>query len=112
MGNQFLAHIRQVDALAHVVRVFSDDNVVTVSGKVDPLGDADVIDLELALADLQTIEKRMERTTRMLKTGERIYKEELELLEEYQSYLEKGVPLRRTNLPQIADLPLFSPLSL
>ncbi|NLM39294.1 MAG: redox-regulated ATPase YchF [Firmicutes bacterium] len=108
LGNQFLAHIRQVDALAHVVRVFSDDNVVTVSGKVDPLGDADVIDLELALADLQTIEKRMERTTRMLKTGERIYKEELELLEEYQSYLEKGVPLRRTNLPQIADLPLLT----
>ena len=50
----------------------------------------------------------MELTTRMLKTGERIYKEELELLEEYRSYLEKGVPLRRTNLPQIADLPLLT----
>lgn len=108
LGNQFLAHIREVDALAHVVRVFSDDNVVSVSGKVDPLSDLEVIDLELALADLQTIERRMERTSRMLKTGERIYKEELELLGEYKNALEKGIPLRRTGLPVILDLPLLT----
>ncbi|HHT74076.1 MAG TPA: redox-regulated ATPase YchF [Firmicutes bacterium] len=112
LGNQFLAHIREVDALAHVVRVFADDDVSTVSGKVDPLGDVDVIELELALADLQVVERRIERTSRMLKTGNRAYKEELELLEQYKRALEEGTPLRRTGLPQIPDLPLltFKPL--
>ncbi|MGI6149747.1 MAG: GTPase, partial [Limnochordia bacterium] len=55
LGNQFLAHIRQVDAIAHVVRVFADSDVASVSGKIDPLGDVDVIELELALADLQVV---------------------------------------------------------
>ena len=63
-----------MDAIAHVVRVFADSDVASVSGKIDPLGDVDVIELELALADLQVVDKRMEKTTRMLKTGERIYK--------------------------------------
>ena len=108
LGNQFLAHIRQVDAIAHVVRVFADSDVASVSGKIDPLGDVDVIELELALADLQVVDKRMEKTTRMLKTGERIYKEELELLEEYKQALEQGIPLRRTRLPQIGELPLLT----
>jgi GTP-binding protein YchF len=108
LGNQFLAHIRQVHAIAHVVRVFADSDVASVSGKIDPLGDVDVIELELALADLQVVDKRMEKTTRMLKTGERIYKEELELLEEYKQALEQGIPLRRTRLPQIGELPLLT----
>lgn len=108
LGNQFLAHIREVDALAHVVRVFADDDVASVSGKIDPLGDVDVIELELALADLQVVERRMERTTRMLKTGERVYREELDLLEQYKAALEEGTPLRRTGLPPIPELPLLT----
>jgi len=108
LGNQFLAHIREVDAIAHVVRVFQDDDVASVSGKIDPLGDAEVIDIELALADLQVLERRIERTARMLKTGDRAYKEELELLEQYKEALEHGTPLRRTGLPPIPDLPLLT----
>lgn len=108
LGNQFLSHIRQVDALAHVVRVFEDDDVVSSTGVIDPLSDVGIIDLELILADLQTIEKRIERTTRMLKTGDRVYRDELDLLNQYKMVLEKGTPLRRTDLPQISDLPLLT----
>ncbi len=108
LGNQFLSHIRQVHALAHVVRVFEDDDVVSSTGKVDPIGDIEIIDLELVLADLQTVEKRIERTTRMLKTGERAFRDELDLLNQYKETLEKGIPLRRTDLQQIADLPLLT----
>src|SRR5699024_6110964 len=99
LGNQFLAHIREMDALAHVVRFFEDANVTTSLGEVDPLRDAQVIDLELILADLETIERRRERTTRMLKTGDPSYRQELELLDAYEKVLEKGEPLRRSNLP-------------
>lgn len=108
LGNQFLAHIREMDALAHVVRFFEDTNVTTSLGEVDPLRDAQVIDLELILADLETIERRRERTTRMLKTGDPSYRQELELLDAYEKVLEKGEPLRRSNLPSIADLSLLS----
>ncbi len=108
LGNQFLAHIRDMDALAHVVRFFEDDDVVSTTGKVDPLGDVQLIDLELILADLQTIEKRKERTTRMLKTGDTAYKKELELLAQYEEVLEREIPLRQMDLPIIPDLPLLS----
>lgn len=108
LGNQFLAHIRDMDALAHVVRFFEDEDVVSTTGKVDPLGDVQLIDLELILADLQSIEKRKERTTRLLKSGDPEYKKELELLAQYEEILEQEIPLRQTNLPQIADLPLLS----
>lgn len=108
LGNQFLGHIREVDALAHVVRLFAAGDVVNTMGDVDPLRDVQIIDLELILADLATVEKRIERTTRMLKTGEAKYKEELELLEEYKKTLNVGIPLRRTSLPSLSDLPLLS----
>lgn len=108
LGNQFLAHIREMDALVHVVRLFKADDVVNTTGEINPLRDVQLIDLELILADLQTIEKRRERTTRLLKTGETKYQAELELLDKYQAALEKGVPLRRTDLPAMNDLPLLS----
>lgn len=108
LGNQFLGHIRQVDALVHVVRLFTAGDVVHTLGTVDPLRDVQIIDLELILADLQTIEKRRERTERMLKTGEKKYREELELLDEYRSALDQGTPLRRTSLPALAELPLLT----
>src|SRR5690606_15958030 len=75
LGNQFLGHIREVDALAHVVRLFSNDDVAHSTGTVDPLRDVEIVDLELILADLETIRKRRERTERMLKTGEAKYRE-------------------------------------
>ncbi len=71
LGNQFLAHIREVDAIAHVVRCFEDDNVVHVSAKVDPAGDVEVINTELALADLQTAERNLNRATRTAKGGDK-----------------------------------------
>ena len=108
LGNQFLGHIREVDALVHVVRFFAADDVVNTMGDINPVRDVQIIDLELILADLATVEKRHERTTRLLKTGETKYKEELELLEEYKNNLERGIPLRRTSLPPLPDLPLLS----
>ncbi|HHY09392.1 MAG TPA: redox-regulated ATPase YchF [Firmicutes bacterium] len=108
LGNQFLAHIREVDALAHVVRLFSDDKVVNHLGEIDPIRDIEVIDLELILADLEVISRRRERTTRMLKTGKPSYRKELELLQEYEDALQQGIPLRQTALPQLGDLPLLS----
>lgn len=108
LGNQFLGHIREVDALAHVVRLFTNEDVAHSTGTVDPRRDVEIVDLELMLADLETIRKRRERTERMLKTGEAKYKEELELLEKYQAALEQGIPLRRTSLPALPGLPLLS----
>jgi GTP-binding protein YchF len=108
LGNQFLAHIREMDALVHVVRCFRADDVASQEEGINPLRDLEIIDLELILADLQSLERRRERTTRMLKTGEALYREELELLHQYQETLEQGTPLRRTDLPQLADLPLLS----
>ncbi|HYA66711.1 MAG TPA: redox-regulated ATPase YchF [Burkholderiaceae bacterium] len=69
LGNQFLANIRECDAIAHIVRCFEDPNVVHVAGRVDPVSDIDVIDTELALADLQTVEKQMNRYAKVAKTG-------------------------------------------
>lgn len=108
LGNKFLAHIREMDALAHVVRLFKDEDVANPYENIDSIRDIEIVDLELILADLQAIEKRRERTTRMLKTGEARYRAELELLDAYQKELEAGVPLRKTGLEQLGDLPLLS----
>src|SRR5699024_9781154 len=69
LGNKFLAHIREVDAIAHVVRCFDHGDVVHVAGKVDPLSDIDTIDTELALADLESVEKALQRAGRAAKGG-------------------------------------------
>lgn len=108
LGNQFLAHIREMDALIHVLRFFEADDVVNTQARIDPLGDIHLIDLELILADLEALARRQERTSRMLKTGEASYRQELELLARYQEALEQGIPLRKTDLPPIPDLPLLT----
>ncbi|MDX1931326.1 MAG: redox-regulated ATPase YchF [Capsulimonadales bacterium] len=93
LGNQFLANIREVAAVAHVVRCFEDENIVHVEGKVDPLGDLETIDTELALADLQTIEKRLERLRKTARTN----KDDAELLsvvEPLHERLSEGHPAR------------------
>ena len=82
LGNQFLANIRETDAIAHVVRCFEDENVVHVSAKVNPQADIDVINTELALADLDTVEKAVKRYTRTAKSGDKEAKVMLTLLED------------------------------
>lgn len=81
LGNQFLAHIREVDAIAQIVRCFTDPNVTHVEHSIDPIRDIEIIKTELCLADLVTLEKRYKKTERNLKTGELIYKEELRRIE-------------------------------
>ena len=76
LGNKFLAHIREVDAIVHVVRCFQDENITHVSGKVDPISDIETINLELILADLDTVEKRIERTRKNMKGGDKKFAQE------------------------------------
>jgi len=94
LGNQFLGHIRQVDAIAHVVRCFEDSNIVHVDGSIDPLRDREVINTELILADMETVEKRLKKTTSMAKSGDREYIKQLKILEKIQTVLDQGKPVR------------------
>ncbi|OGC21940.1 redox-regulated ATPase YchF [candidate division WOR-1 bacterium RIFOXYB2_FULL_42_35] len=90
LGNKFLANIRDVDALVHVVRCFSDDNVTHVSGQVDPKADIEIIQTELVLADLAVVEKRLEKTKIVAKAREKKTLEELRLLKTYRNLLGEG----------------------
>ncbi|HEC20327.1 MAG TPA: redox-regulated ATPase YchF [Gammaproteobacteria bacterium] len=94
LGNQFLANIRETDAIAHVVRCFEDDDVVHVAGKVDPLGDIEVINTELALADLDSVDKAINRVGRVAKSGDKEAKAKLAVLETIRAQLDEGRPVR------------------
>ncbi|AHY47276.1 TIGR00092: GTP-binding protein YchF [Rubrobacter radiotolerans] len=94
LGNQFLGNIRECDAVAHVVRCFEDENVVHVHGGVDPEGDAETINTELLLADLATVERRLERTRKAAKSGDAKLRAEAEGLEKLLAHLSDGVPAR------------------
>ncbi len=94
LGNQFLAHIREVDALCHVVRCFEDPNVVHVAGSVDPARDVEIIETELLLKDLDTAEKRVERAQKGAKTGAKEAKAELAFYERLRDHLGDGSPAR------------------
>ncbi len=94
LGNQFLAHIREVDAIVHVVRCFEDANVVHVAGTVDPARDIEVIETELLLKDLETVEKRIERTGKMAKGGDKKVKAELAFYEQLMAHLNEGHAVR------------------
>lgn len=99
LGNQFLAHIREVDAIVHVVRCFEDPNVVHVSGSVDPQRDIDIIDTELLLKDLETIEKRIERTSKLAKSGGPKIKDELAFYNRVLEVVgENGAPARTVDV--------------
>ena len=89
LGNQFLANIREVDAIVHVVRCFEDPNVVHVDGSIDPIRDIDTINLELILADLETIDKRLERAKKNLKADKK-YQAEIDVLQKIKEALEAG----------------------
>lgn len=108
LGNKFLAQLREMDALLHVVRLFEASDVVNTQGRLDPRADVELVELELIMADLEVVARRHERTTRMLKTGKPSYAKELGVLEKYQKSLESGIPLRKTKLEQIPDLPLLT----
>lgn len=113
LGNQFLSHIREVDAIAHVVRCFDDENVTHVSGSVDPIQDIETINLELILADLETVEKRLQRVSRQLKTGEKRYRIEQAMLERIKEAFEREQPARQLAFseeeqPLLRDLHLLT----
>ncbi len=90
LGNKFLANIRETDAIAHVVRCFEDDNVVHVVGKVDPVSDIEVINTELALADLETVEKALVRVGKVAKSGDKAARAKLAVLESVRAALDEG----------------------
>ncbi len=94
LGNQFLANIREVDAIVHVVRCFNNDNVVHVDGSVDPVRDKEIIDIELILKDIETVEKRMEKLAKQAKSGAKEDKKMLEWAQEIHAHLEKEQPIR------------------
>lgn len=90
LGNQFLANIREVDAIIHVVRCFENDNIVHVEGRVNPIDDKEVIDTELQLKDLDSIDKRIQRVEKIAKSGDAKAKKELEVLTAFKKHLESG----------------------
>jgi GTP-binding protein YchF len=100
LGNKFLAHIREVDAIVQVVRCFIDENITHVNGKVDPLRDIEVITLELILADIETIEKRLEKSRKNLKGGDKKVAQEVECLERVKEALYEDRPARTVDLSE------------
>lgn len=100
LGNKFLSHIREVDAIVHVVRCFVDSNITHVSDKIDPVSDIETINMELILADIETVNGKMGRALSMAKTGDKKYKMEAELLQRVLSHLESEKPVRTMELDE------------
>jgi GTP-binding protein YchF len=110
LGNQFLANIREVDAIVHVVRCFENDDIIHVSGSVDPIRDIEVINLELGLADLGQIERRLERVRKQARTSKEA-QVELAALERISTVLNEGKPARQVSLSEEEEI-LIKPLGL
>lgn len=113
LGNQFLANIREVDAIIHVVRCFENDNIVHVDGRVDPVADKEIIDTELQLKDLESIEKKISRTEKVAKGGDAKARKELSTLQLYKEALLAGKNARSINISEedklaIVDLQLLT----
>lgn len=100
LGNQFLANIRETDTVVQVVRCFEDDSVIHVEGRVDPLRDIETIQIELALADLATVERRREKAQKNLKSGDKVARQELGVLDKLQPALEEGRSARTVALTE------------
>lgn len=94
LGNQFLSYIRQVSAIAHVIRCFEDEKISHVEGYIDPIRDVEIVEIELIMADLKTLEKRLEKTKKLIKTDTKTAKAELETLIKAKNILEELKPLR------------------
>lgn len=113
LGNQFLGNIRSTDAIIHVLRCFDNDNVVHVDGSVDPLRDKEIIDTELQLKDLETIEKKLQKVSKAAKTGDKEARKTEEILSIYKDHLSSGKPARTApveekELEEVADLYLLT----
>jgi len=113
LGNQFLANIREVDAIVHVVRCFDNDNIVHVDGRVNPVSDKEIIDTELQLKDLESVDKKVSRVERAAKSGDVKMKKELTTLQLYRTALSEGRNARSVQVPEedkvaIADLQLLT----
>src|SRR6187402_3599217 len=113
LGNQFLANIREVDAIVHVVRCFDNDNIVHVDGRVDPVADKEIIDTELQLKDLESVEKKISRVEKAAKAGDAKLKKELSVLLQYKETLLAGKNARALQIDEedkkaIADLQLLT----
>ncbi|MCM3128348.1 redox-regulated ATPase YchF [Paenibacillus provencensis] len=100
LGNKFLAHIREVDAIVHVVRCFEDENITHVDGKVDPISDIQTINLELILADIESVEKRIDRARKNMKGGNKQGTQEVEVLEKLKEVLYEDKPARSLELTE------------
>ena len=98
LGNKFLSHIREVDAIVHVVRCFEDENIVHVDGNIGPIRDIETINLELIFSDLEIVNKRIDKTEKLLKTGDKKYSIELEILKKLKTNLENGVCIKNMSL--------------
>ncbi|PYY78024.1 redox-regulated ATPase YchF, partial [Pseudomonas sp. TKO26] len=98
LGNKFLANIRETDAIGHVVRCFENENIVHVAGRIDPLEDMDIINLELAMADLDTCERALQRLAKRAKGGDNEAKFEIKVLEKMLPHLTEGGMLRALEL--------------
>ncbi len=113
VGNQFLGDIRNTDALIHVLRCFDDDNLPHVDGSVDPVRDKETVDLELQVKDLESVEKKLDRLTRLVKTGDKDAKKGIDVLNVYKEHLENFQSARTVNISEtdkkyVEDLFLFT----
>ncbi|MBB72403.1 MAG: redox-regulated ATPase YchF [Legionellales bacterium] len=111
LGNKFLAHIRETDAIAKVVRCFDDDNVVHVAGRVDPVNDIETINTELALADLESVSKAFDKASKNSKSGDKVALAEKALLERVKTHLDAGNPVRTLEISK-EEKPLLKHLHL
>lgn len=112
LGNKFLANIREVDAIIHVVRCFEDENIVHVGGKVDPVSDKEIIDTELQLKDLESVDKKILKTEKTAKAGDAKAKKELAILNQFKQTLESGKNARSLHLSNEDDLEAVADLHL
>ena len=103
LGNKFLSHIREVAAIVHVVRCFDDGNVVHVEGSVDPIRDIETINLELIFSDLEGLERRMEKTLKLARSGDKTAKFEYGVMERMKAHLEKNLPVRTLETTEDED---------
>ena len=111
LGNKFLANIRETHAILHVLRCFEDDNIVHVDGSVDPIRDKEVIDTELQLKDLETVETRMQKVSKQASIGDKDARKQLDLLERVKASLEQGISARAVERED-SEEPLFQEMQL
>lgn len=110
LGNQFLANIRETDAILHVLRCFEDDNITHVDGSINPIRDKETIDIELQLKDMEAVENRLERLSRIARAGDKAAKREMEILQEVQKHLDQGKSIRSFELSEEERKTYIKPL--